>query len=70
VLLGIEADAPAVQYGGIEPGEPVLDRPLYPVYRVRQFWEKPDLAVAERLLRYRPFMAAWHARSPEGDKAR
>jgi mannose-1-phosphate guanylyltransferase len=51
VLLGIEADAAEVQYGWIEPGEAVLDRPAYPIYRVRQFWEKPEVAVAERLLR-------------------
>jgi mannose-1-phosphate guanylyltransferase len=51
VLLGIEADAPEPQYGWIEPGEAVFDRPPYPVYRVRQFWEKPEVAVAERLLR-------------------
>jgi mannose-1-phosphate guanylyltransferase len=95
VLLGIEPDAPEAQYGWIEPGEPILDRPPYPVYRVRRFWEKPELAVAERLLRrgclwnsfvlvaraptllalieaavpgvYRPFLAAWQARSAEGE---
>jgi mannose-1-phosphate guanylyltransferase len=95
VLLGIEADAPEVQYGWIEPGAPVLVQPRYPVYRVRQFWEKPELAVAEGLLRrgclwnsfvlvarvptllglieaavpglYRLFVAAWRARSTEGE---
>jgi mannose-1-phosphate guanylyltransferase len=51
VLLGIEADASEAQYGWIEPGEAVFGRPPYPVYRVRQFWEKPEVAVAERLLR-------------------
>jgi mannose-1-phosphate guanylyltransferase len=51
VLLGIEAEAPETQYGWIEPGEVVLDRAPSPVYRVGQFWEKPELGLAERLLR-------------------
>jgi mannose-1-phosphate guanylyltransferase len=51
VLLGIQADAPETQYGWIEPGAPVLDEPAYPVSLVRRFWEKPELAVAEWLLR-------------------
>jgi mannose-1-phosphate guanylyltransferase len=49
VLLGIEADGPEVQYGWIEPGDRLLDRPLYPVYQVRRFWEKPPLPLAEVL---------------------
>jgi mannose-1-phosphate guanylyltransferase len=49
VLLGMEADGPEVQYGWIEAGDRLLDRPAYPVYRVRRFWEKPTLALAETL---------------------
>jgi mannose-1-phosphate guanylyltransferase len=49
VLLGMEADGPEVQYGWIEAGDRFLDRPAYPVYRVRRFWEKPALALAETL---------------------
>jgi mannose-1-phosphate guanylyltransferase len=49
VLLGMEADGPEVQYGWIEAGDRLLDGPAYPVYRVRQFWEKPALALAEAL---------------------
>jgi len=50
VLLGIEAEGPEVQYGWIEPGDRLLDRPIYPVYQVRRFWEKPPLPLAEVLL--------------------
>jgi mannose-1-phosphate guanylyltransferase len=49
VLLGMEAAGPEVQYGWIEAGDWVLDRPAYPVYRVRRFWEKPTRALAETL---------------------
>ena len=51
VLLGIEAEDPEVQYGWIEPGDRLLDRPPYPVYRVRRFWEKPSFALAETLFK-------------------
>ena len=47
ILLGIEADYPEVQYGWIEAGDPLIDGPAYPVYRVRRFWEKPGSAIAE-----------------------
>jgi len=50
ILLGIHADGPEVQYGWIEAGELLIDRPAYPVYRVRRFWEKPVPAIAEMLL--------------------
>ena len=49
VVLGIEADGPEVQYGWIEVGERVCDQPLYPVYQVRRFWEKPAEPLAEVL---------------------
>jgi len=49
ILLGIRADGPEVQYGWIEAGDPLIERPAYPVYRVRRFWEKPTAAVAEML---------------------
>jgi mannose-1-phosphate guanylyltransferase len=49
VLLGMEAAGPEVQYGWIEAGDRLLDRPAYPVYRVRRFWEKPTRALAETL---------------------
>jgi mannose-1-phosphate guanylyltransferase len=49
VLLGIEAEGPEVQYGWIEAGERMLDRPLYPLYRVRRFWEKPPEPLARIL---------------------
>jgi mannose-1-phosphate guanylyltransferase len=52
VLLGIEADGPEVQYGWIEAGDRLLDRPLYPVYQVRRFWEKPPLPLAEALFEH------------------
>jgi mannose-1-phosphate guanylyltransferase len=50
ILLGIEPDSPEVQYGWIEPGDPVFTRDGNAVYRVRRFWEKPPIAVAETLL--------------------
>jgi mannose-1-phosphate guanylyltransferase len=43
VLLGAQPTEPEVEYGWIEPGENLGD--------VRQFWEKPSLARAERCLR-------------------
>ncbi|HUF93537.1 MAG TPA: sugar phosphate nucleotidyltransferase [Candidatus Limnocylindria bacterium] len=49
VLLGIEAQSPETEYGWIERAPWPLDGELgYPVLR---FWEKPGLALAERLLR-------------------
>ncbi|HWC02301.1 MAG TPA: sugar phosphate nucleotidyltransferase [Methylomirabilota bacterium] len=49
VLLGIAADAAETEYGWIEPGEP-LPGGLATLFRVRRFWEKPSLAVAQALL--------------------
>lgn len=51
VLLGIEPDRPETEYGWIEPGDLVLGRWTWPVFRVRRFWEKPPMTDAERLLR-------------------
>lgn len=47
VLLGVAPDRAETGYGWIEPAEPVASGALR---RVRRFWEKPDRAVAERLL--------------------
>jgi mannose-1-phosphate guanylyltransferase len=48
-LLGIEAESPETEYGWIERAPWPLDGEVgYPVLR---FWEKPSLALAERLLR-------------------
>lgn len=49
VLLGIVADRPEPDYGWIEPGDVLLGRSPWPVYRVRRFWEKPPRPAAERL---------------------
>jgi mannose-1-phosphate guanylyltransferase len=49
VLLGIEAESPETEYGWIERAPWPLEGEVgYPVLR---FWEKPSLALAERLLR-------------------
>jgi mannose-1-phosphate guanylyltransferase len=48
VLLGVAADRPEVEYGSIEPGDPISDASA-PVYEVRRFWEKPAPDVAGRL---------------------
>lgn len=48
VLLGITPDGPEVEYGWIEPGEPI-PLPGTALYGVRRFWEKPAHPVAERL---------------------
>jgi mannose-1-phosphate guanylyltransferase len=50
VLLGAEACHPEVEYGWIEPGQPVLGQPEFPLARVNQFWEKPSLSEAHALL--------------------
>jgi mannose-1-phosphate guanylyltransferase len=50
VLLGVVPTGPEVDYGWIQPGEPihgVLDGELF---QVRRFWEKPRLEVAMDLL--------------------
>ncbi len=51
VTLGIEPNQPHTGYGYIKRGRR-LSRPQgYPVYRVEQFLEKPDVATAELFLR-------------------
>ena len=50
VLLGIEPDHPEAEYGWIEPGELILGRWSWPIYRVRHFWEKPSRTVAKHLV--------------------
>ena len=44
ILLGITAERPEIQYGWIEPGEPIPESPS--LYRIGRFWEKPALSVA------------------------
>jgi len=51
VLLGAQPTEPEVEYGWIEPGENLGDVSTGPIRAVRQFWEKPSLARAERCLR-------------------
>jgi len=50
ILLGVEPTEPDPQYGWIEPG-PFLANECEPVRQVRCFWEKPDGAQAQRLMR-------------------
>jgi len=50
ILLGVIPTGPQVDYGWIEPGEPVLDAPSSALFRVRRFWEKPTLGLAKDLL--------------------
>jgi mannose-1-phosphate guanylyltransferase len=47
VLLGLSPQNAEVEYGWIEPGEPI---PGTPLHRVSRFWEKPSAGVAEALL--------------------
>jgi mannose-1-phosphate guanylyltransferase len=51
VLLGAQPTEPEVEYGWIEPGENLGAVTTGPVRAVRQFWEKPSRARAERCLR-------------------
>lgn len=51
VLLGIEPDRPEVEYGWIEPAEPIPGRWAWPLHRVRRFWEKPPIEDARQLMR-------------------
>jgi len=60
VLLGAKADMPAVEYGWIEPGRRLNDRPDglqagelqegLQAFRVTRFWEKPSAPLANALL--------------------
>ena len=49
VLLGITPDRPEVEYGWIEPAEPILGEGQGAVCRVRRFWEKPSPLLAQTL---------------------
>jgi mannose-1-phosphate guanylyltransferase len=49
VLLGISPDSPEVEYGWIEPADPIRANQALTLYRVHRFWEKPTLALAESL---------------------
>ena len=48
-LLGLEPDAPDVNYGWIAPGESLGREAATDLYTVRQFWEKPDRQTASSL---------------------
>jgi mannose-1-phosphate guanylyltransferase len=50
VLLGIIPDAAETEYGWIEPGAPLPVGGTWTVSRIRRFWEKPPLVVAQALL--------------------
>ena len=50
VVLGVKAESLELEYGWIEPEEPIPGRWSETFYRVRRFWEKPRLALAEELL--------------------
>ena len=49
VLLGVPPGEPETEYGWIEPGEWVAGTGPRPLYRVRQFLEKPSREVAQTL---------------------
>lgn len=53
VLLGAEATHPETEYGWIEPVPALANGTGYAPARVRQFWEKPPLAIARDLQRRR-----------------
>ncbi len=46
ILLGAQPTDPDTEYGWIEPGEPLGQTAVGPLYRVRRFWEKPTLETA------------------------
>ena len=47
VLLGLEPESPEVEYGWIEPGQPI--RGQAKICGVRRFWEKPNKMLAQVL---------------------
>lgn len=49
-LLGVTPEGPEVDYGWIEPAEPVLRHSSFALYQVRRFWEKPSLPLAGTLM--------------------
>ena len=50
ILLGVPPKTPEVEYGWIEPGATLRQRPSGRLFAVSQFWEKPELPVARSLL--------------------
>jgi mannose-1-phosphate guanylyltransferase len=46
ILLGLHPETPEVEYGWIEPSEPIRQSQLY---QVRRFWEKPNQLLAQVL---------------------
>ena len=53
LLLGAQAEHADVEYGWIEPGDPLMPEQLgarAPLFRVRRFWEKPSAEIARGLL--------------------
>ena len=50
LLFAAEPHYPEVEYGWIEPGNVVSNLPAGQLLRVRRFWEKPSLPVAQGLL--------------------
>jgi len=51
VILGVAPDRLELDYGWIQPGEPIADLPGDPVQEVRSFLEKPSAAQADAALR-------------------
>ena len=49
-LLGVDASTPETEYGWIEPAEPLLSVDGEGAFSIRRFWEKPGVAMAQRLL--------------------
>ncbi len=50
ILLGIPPETAETSYGWIEPAEHPLLTTVYPIYKVRAFWEKPHSSWARELL--------------------
>jgi mannose-1-phosphate guanylyltransferase len=51
MLMGIRPQRPEVEYGWIEPAEPIFAGIGGRVFAVRRFWEKPEAMLARSLLR-------------------
>jgi mannose-1-phosphate guanylyltransferase len=49
VLLGIPPETAETSYGWIDPAAHPIPTTLYPVYKVRAFWEKPAASFARQL---------------------
>jgi mannose-1-phosphate guanylyltransferase len=50
ILLGISPHSPEVEYGWIEPADPILVQGECALFRIHRFWEKPSFALAQTLL--------------------